>query len=168
MSATEDMVHDNKDIPPCMIYVDKEGKWFHKGAPIIHRDLLALFYQSLDLDKNGEYIIKFKDQICRLDVEDTPYVVQRTDLVSGSSPGEEDRFVLLLIDHSEEDLVPETLSVGPGHVPYCKIRGGKFKARFSRASYYQIAPYIQEDTETGQYFLALNEKSYYFEGGTPK
>jgi hypothetical protein len=151
-----------------MIYVDKDGNWFHKGAPIIHRDLLALFYQSLDVDERGQYIIKFKDQICRLEVEDTPYVVQRIDHVSGSSPGQNDRFVLRLIDQSEEDLVPETLTVGPDHVPYCMIRGGKFKARFSRASYYQIAPYIQEDEETAQYFLALNEKKYYLEGGTPR
>lgn len=168
MSAADNMIYDNGDIPPCMIYVDKEGKWFHKGAPIIHRDLLALFYRSLDVDEHGQYIITFKDQTCRLDVEDTPFVVQRIDLVSGSSPGENDRFVLRLIDHSEEDLVPETLWVGPGNVPYCKIRAGRFKARFSRASYYQIAPYIQEDKETSQYFLALNGKKYYFEGGTPK
>jgi hypothetical protein len=162
------MTLNREDIPPCMIYVDKDGNWFHKGAPIIHGDLLALFYQSLDMNEHQQYVIKFKDQICRLDVEDTPFVVQRTDFVPGPSPGENDRFVLRLIDHSEEDLVPETLSVGPGHVPYCKIRGGKFKARFSRASYYQIAPYLQEDKETGQYFLFLNDKKYFFDGGTPK
>jgi hypothetical protein len=149
-----------------MIYVDKDGKWFHKGAPIIHGDLLALFYQSLDVDEHGHYLIKFKDQICRLEVEDTPYVIQTIDFVPGTSPGEEDRFVLHLIDDSKEDLVAETLSVGPDHVPYCMIKEGKFKARFSRASYYQIASHVQEETETGRYFITLNKKKYYFEGGT--
>jgi hypothetical protein len=168
MPAAENMTHNNEDIPPCMIYVDKDGNWFHNGAPIIHRDLLALFYQSLDVDEHGQYLIKFKNQICRLDVEDTPYVIQAIDFVPATSPGEEDRFLLHLIDNSNEDLAAGTLSVGPDHVPYCRIRGGKFKARFSRASYYQMAPYIQEDTKTGRYFIALNEKKYYFEGGTPR
>ena len=27
MSATKNMAHDDKEIPPCMIYVDKEGNW---------------------------------------------------------------------------------------------------------------------------------------------
>ena len=161
------MMLDNEDIPPCMIHVDKDGNWFHKGAPIIHRDLLVLFYQSLDVDEHGHYFIKFKDQVCRLDVEDTPYVIQAIDFVHGTTPGEKDRFVLHLIDNSKEDLVAGTLSVGPDHVPYCMIKGGKFKARFSRASYYQMASFIQEDQETGRYYLALNEKKYYLEGGTP-
>jgi hypothetical protein len=157
---------DNKrfghgEIPPCMIYVDKDGKWFHKGAPIIHRDLLALFYKSLNVDEHGQYIIKFKDQICRLDVEDTPYVVLTTDFVPDPSHEEKDRFVLNLIDDSQEDLVPETLWIGPGHVPYCKISGGKFKARFSRAAYYQLTQYLQEDPVSGQYFISLNGEKYY-------
>jgi hypothetical protein len=168
MSDEPNLILENEDIPPCMIYVDKDGKWFHKGAPIIHRDLLALFYQSLDVDEHGHYLIKFKDQICRLEVEDTPYVIQTIDFVPGTSPGEEDRFVLYLIDDSKEDLVAETLFVGPGHVPYCMIREGRFKARFSRASYYQIASHIQEETETGRYFVTLNKKKFYFEGGTPQ
>ncbi len=146
-----------------MIYVDKEGNWFHNDAPIIHREVLALFYESLDIDEQGRYIISFKGQICRLDVEDTPYVIVRTDFVSGSSHGEEDRFVLRFTDDSKEDLAPETLLIGPEHVLYCKIRGGKFKARFSRPGYYQLAQYFQEEPETGRYFLCLNDKEYYVE-----
>jgi hypothetical protein len=168
MSPPNNPTLKNEDIPPCMIYVDKNGNWFHKGAPIIHRDLLALFYESLEVDEHGQYLIKFKDQVCRLDVEDTPYVVQAIDFVPGASTAEQDRFVLHLIDNSTEDLAAGTLSVGPDHVPYCMIRRGKFKARFSRASYYQMAPYIQEDMETGRYFIALNEEKFYFEGGIPR
>jgi hypothetical protein len=75
---------------------------------------------------------------------------------------------LRLIDNSEEDLVPETLSVGDEHVPYCKVKGGRFPARFSRAGYYQLAPYIHEDKQEGKYFLLLNDRHYFFAGGTPK
>jgi len=107
--------------------------------------------------------LSFKDQVCHLDVEDTPHVIVRTDFVSGSSHGEEDHFVLRFTDDSEEDLDPKTLSIGPGHVLYCKLRNGKFKARFSRPGYYQLAQYFQEEPETGRFFLFLNEEKYYVE-----
>lgn len=147
--------------PPCMIYVDKEGSWFHKGAPIIHRELLLLFYRSLCLDERGLYIIKLGDQVCHLDVEDTPFVVLRTDFVRRGGDGETERFILHLVDDTKEELVPETLSIGPDHVLYCKIRKGKFKARFSRPSYYQLAQHVEEEPEKGRYFVSLNSKKYY-------
>jgi hypothetical protein len=149
------------ELPPCMMYVDKEGAWFHKGAPIIHRELLVLFYQCIRLDEEGRYIIKFKDQVCRLDVEDTPFVILRTDFVPAGPDGEAERFVLHLIDHTKEDLVPESLSIGPDHVLYCKVKDKQFLARFSRPSYYQIAEYIHEEQSTDRYFLYLNKKKYY-------
>jgi hypothetical protein len=150
-----------KEIPPCMIHVDKEGQWFHKGAPIIHGELLALFYKSIDVNDDEEYVIRFKDQVCVLDVEDTPFVIIRTDFVPRASDEGEDRFVLRLMGGIEEDLVPESLFIGASHVLYCKIRGGKFRARFSRASYYQLAEYFREEPKTGRYFLPLNDKKYY-------
>jgi hypothetical protein len=154
---------EGADIPPCMMYVDKEGAWFHKGAPIIHRELLVLFYRCLSLDEKGRYIIKLKDQVCRLDVEDTPFVILRTDFVPARRGGGAERFVLHLIDQTKEDLVPESLSIGPDHVLYCKVKGEKFPARFLRPSYYQIAEYIEEEHETERYFLYLNKKKYYIE-----
>jgi hypothetical protein len=163
MSARENKGSGHKELPPCMIRVDKEGRWFHKGAPIIHRELLALFYKSLDVDEQGRYVISLKEQVCLLDVEDTPYVIVRTDFVPGSAHGGEDRFVLRLIDNSEETLAPETLWIGAEHVLYCKVRDQKRKARFSRPSYYQLGQYFQEEPQTGRYFLSLNNTTYYIE-----
>jgi len=57
-----------------MIYVDKDGNWFHKGAPLVHRGLIGFFYQLLDTDPQGCYIIRLQNQICWLEVEDTPFV----------------------------------------------------------------------------------------------
>lgn len=154
--------------PPCMIYVDKEGSWFHKGAPIIHRELLLLFYQCIHVDDQGRYIIKFKNQVCRLDVEDTPFVVLRTDYLRSSGDGGTERFILHLVDDTKEELAPETLWIGPDHVLYCKIKGKKFIARFSRPSYYQLADHIQEEPETNRYFVRLNKRKYYLKQDAPK
>lgn len=149
--------------PPCMIYVDKEGTWFHKGAPLIHRELLLFFYQCLYQDDEGRYIIRLKDQVCCLDVEDTPFVILRTEFSAAGSDGGKDCFILHLIDDTREELEPETLSIGADNVLYCKIRGGRFTARFSRPSYYQLVEHVEEEPETGRYFLSLNKKQYYLE-----
>ena len=161
MSGGKETAPKDDEIPSCTIFVDKEGQWFHHGAPIVHRDLIALFYQSLHVNEDGQYFIRFKGQVCRLDVEDTPYVIVRTDFVSGSSSGEKDRFVLHLIDNTKEELDPETLWIGPDHVMYCRIRHGRFKARFLRASYYQLARYVSLDPETEKFFLRLGGRKYY-------
>ena len=150
-------------LPPCMIWVDKEGVWFHNGVPITHRGFLRMFYQSLRLDGYGGYVIKFQDQVCRLDVEDTPFVVLRTDFFPACREGEQDRVILHLIDETQEPLDPSTLSVGDDHVLYCRIRKGAFRARFSRPSYYQLARHIQQDSESGRYFIPVNGKRYFIE-----
>jgi len=152
---------ENPEPPPCMIYVDKDGAWFHKGAPIIHRELLLLFYQCLSVDELGRYIIKFNDQVCRLDVEDTPFVILSTDFVRAGAEEEKNRFILHLIDDTKEELALETFTIGPDNVLYCKIRNGKFKARFSRPSYYQLAQHVEEEPGTGRYFICPNNKKYY-------
>ncbi|MBW1896272.1 MAG: DUF1285 domain-containing protein [Deltaproteobacteria bacterium] len=163
MSGEKERGRGDEKIPSCTMFVDKEGQWFHHGAPIIHRELIALFYKCLSVDEEGRYLITLKSQVCRLDVEDTPFVIRRTDLVPGSSPGDKDRFVLHLIDNSEEDLDPQTLSIGPGHVLYCLIREGRFRARFLRQSYYQLTQYIEQDQETKKHFLLLNGEKYFMD-----
>ena len=148
-------------IPSCLIYVDKEGRWFHKGAPIIHRGFLLLFYQSIRMDEQGRYLIEFHDQTCVLQVEDTPFVILRVSFVPRGGSEDREHFMLHLIDGTKEALNPQTLTVGDNNVLYCRIRNGQFKARFSRPSYYQLAQHIQEDQESGRFYLSLDGNTYF-------
>ena len=163
---TETLDKDQADIPSCMIYVDKEGAWFHKGVPIVHQGFLELFYQSLRLDEHGRYLLAFRDQICVLHVEDTPFVILRVAFETRSKDLGKDRFLLHLVDGTQEELDPQTLTVGYDHVLYCKIRNRKFRARFSRPSYYQLAQYILEDTASGSFYLSMNGKRYVIKNQT--
>jgi hypothetical protein len=45
------------DIPPCLIFIDKEGRWYHRGAEMIHREFIRLFYNNIELDSRGRYVI---------------------------------------------------------------------------------------------------------------
>ncbi len=140
-----------------MIFIDKEGRWYHKGAEMIRRDFIRLFYKNMELDSEGRYVINWSGERCRVDVEDTAFVVQRVVSQDGERTGNA-RFVLNLSDDTEEDLMPDTLCVGPDNVLYCRVKNRIFPARFNRAAYYQLAEHIEEENES--YYLSLNGKKY--------
>jgi hypothetical protein len=142
------------DIPPCLIYIDKEGRWYHEGAEMIHREFIRLFYNNMELDSHGRYVIDWKGQRCYVEVEDTAFVVRR---VVWQDKGKEDgneRFILSLSDDTQEELMPDTLYVGRDNILYCGVKNRTFPARFTRAAYYQLAEYVEE--ENGTYYLPLN------------
>ncbi|MFH1351063.1 MAG: hypothetical protein ABII26_08990 [Pseudomonadota bacterium] len=148
------------DIPPCLIYIDKEGRWFHKGVEMIHREFIRLFYQHMEMDSMGRYIIHLRGERCYLEVEDTPFVVRRVE-IEDSDPAVPSRFLLFLSDDSREELSPDTLHIGKGNVLYCKVKGPNFPARFSRPAYYQLAAHVEEEDE--RFFLPLNGERYFIQ-----
>ncbi len=145
------------DIPPCLIFIDQEGRWFHKGVEMIHREFINLFYQHMSLDAEGRYIITLEGERCHVDVEDTPFVVRKA-LFKDSLQSDRSRVILFLCDETQEDLSPDTLYVGMDNVLYCRVKDSTFPARFDRPAYYQLAQYIEE-REAG-YFLRMNGKKY--------
>ncbi len=147
MGETQD-----QELPPCLIHIDKEGRWYHKGVEMVRRDLVQLFYQNMSLAPGGQYVIDWKDERCLVDVEDTAHVVRRV-VCEGGGRDQTGRIILYLSDDTREELAPDTLFVEKGNVLYCDVHGGTFPARFNRPAYYQLAEYIEEDD--GIYYLAL-------------
>jgi hypothetical protein len=141
------------DLPLCLIYIDKEGLWHHEGAEMIRRDFIRVFYQNMEMDSLGRYAILWGGKRCRVDVEDTAFVVWNARYQEADEGGK-GRFILTLSDDSQEDLAPDSLSVGEDNVLYCKVKNAAFPARFNRASYYQLAKHIKEKKDA--FFLPLN------------
>ena len=135
------------------IRIDKEGKWFYRGAEMIRRDIIRYFYEHLKMDKNGQYRIEIPGDSCDIEVEDTAFVIKSVDVRDGE-------IVLSLSDDSEEKLDPASLFIGKDNVLYCRVKRGTFPARFNRASYYQLAAYLAHDEKAG-YYLTLGEKRFY-------
>jgi len=146
---------DDRGMPPCLIFIDREGRWFHKGAEMINRDIIRFFYDHMEMEESGRYVIMRGEEQCFLDVEDTAFVVQRVGFLED---GGAQSFQLYLSDDTQEPLLPETLFVGEENVLYCKVKHGKFPARFHRPAYYQLAEFVQE--EGGRFYLPLNGKKY--------
>jgi hypothetical protein len=151
---------DDRELAPCLIFVDKDGNWFHKGTPMINERLIRLFYQVLDLDDQNRYILRLGGQTCLLEVEDTPFVVLESTFRPAAGHEQREKFVLRLIDGTREVLNPESLAVGRQNILYCKVRGGRFTARFSRNAYYQLAGHIREDPRRAGFVLPVNGIQY--------
>jgi uncharacterized protein len=149
----------NPDVPRA-IFVDAEGDWYYQGNKIIRPDILEFFCEHLGLDADGNYLLEWQQTRCLLGVEDTPLVITRVD--KRRAEASEQGAILLMLKHlpAQELLDPASLVVGKDNVLYCKVRSGQLPARFSRPAYYQLAEWIEEDPETGDYYLELNNHRY--------
>ena len=67
---------------------------------------------------------------------------------------------ILLNDDSCEKLEMNSLHIGRDNVLYCRVKEGKFTARFSRKSYYQLAEFIEQSENGNHYFINLNGEKY--------
>ena len=141
------------------IWIDKEGRWFFHGEEITHRKTYLLYNRNLTRDESGRIIVRIGREICPVEVEDAPFVV-KTLVRSTSEQGELKSIELILNDESREPLLPETLRIGADHIPYCRVRGGIFEARFSRGAYQLLVPFIQHDEREKRFFISIEGKEY--------
>ena len=152
-------------IPASDIRIDKEGNWYFRGAEMVRKDIVSLFYQNLQCDESGRYMIVLPDDWCYLDVEDAPFVVKSIVRRKAEQDREESIYILLN-DETVEELDPETLRTGQENILYCSVRNRRFPARFSRPGYYQLAELIEYDPDQDAFFLAQNNRRYVIRTGT--
>ena len=140
------------------IRIDKEGIWYYRGAHMFRKEILTLFFDHLQVDDQDRYYIHLNDETYYLDVEDTPFVV--TAVYESATPKGEKQLDLLLSDDRLEPLDPASLLIGEDNILYCRVKNGKFPARFTRKGYYQLAHHI--DSEDGDTFhISLSGQKYY-------
>jgi len=147
----------------CDIRIDKEGTWYYRGAEMYRTDIVQYLYQYLKKDEKQDYYIEMSDyDRCRIDVEDTAFVVTSVEKLNwdeGAGKGEIIR--IRLSDGSEEVLCLDSLSISTENVLYCDVKGNTFKARFSRKSYYQIIKDVEYDEKLETYYLKMNGHRYF-------
>jgi hypothetical protein len=139
--------------------IDKDGRWFFQGEEITHRKTFLLYARSLTRDEAGRIILRVGREQCPVEVEDAPFVVTTVEFIPFGPDGQE-AIWLTLNDETREKLDPATLRIGPGNIPYCKVREGMFEARFSRNAYQLLVPHIQHDEKENRFFLSLNKTKY--------
>ena len=134
------------------IYIDKEGRWFQDGIPVLHKWTYLYNNRHLRRDKRGRYYIEEGMGRIYAIVEDTPFVVKMIDK-------RKDGFYLILNDGTEEKLVLNTLKMNKENIPYTKVKAGEFDARFTRPAYYEFTKYLRQDK--GKFYLELGDYKLY-------
>ncbi len=127
--------------------VNREGEWLHEGQEITHPGVLASLMRNLRRDDAG-YFIQAGPVRIPVEVADAPFVVVR---VETDGPA----LRLTVNDGTQETLDPATLRLTAAGIPYCRIKGGQFEARLSRAAAYQLGRLVDYDEKTGQAILRL-------------
>jgi len=117
--------------------IDREGAWFHEDQEVSHQGILHTLRLGLQVDDAGHFLQVGPVRV-PVEVEDAPFTVVRFEAEPGG-------FVLTLNDMTREPLDPPTLELGPGEVPYCRVKGSRFRARFSRAAAWQLLQQVEPD-----------------------
>lgn len=130
----------------------RDGRWYSDDEPIGNPRIARLFSQCLSETADGRWQIAMADERAFVEIEDTPWVVRAVD--GDAARG----FTLKLNDGTEEPLAADSLSVGEGNVLYARIKDGRYRARFLRPAYYQLAPAIEE--RDGRFLLVSRDARF--------
>lgn len=131
--------------------IDREGAWRHDGVEVTHPGVLRNLYANLRAEGEG-YHLQAGPVRVPVQVDDAPFVVVRAE------PGSEPSVIEIhLSDGSREPLDAGTLVVDARGVPYCRVKGGGFRARLSVAAWLQLATRIETDPGSGAALLRLGD-----------
>jgi hypothetical protein len=140
-------------------FLDKEGHLWHEGTEVKDPRFAYIVHRLLERTEDGRFLVRCQGENCWFEVEDVPYIVQ--DVAFHKTDGGRLRQVDLIFPGGyTEVLDPATLNVPENDVLYCKVRNGRFSARFNRKCFFQLAPFIEEDSERRQFLLEVNKKRY--------
>jgi hypothetical protein len=115
--------------------IDREGAWFHDDAEVTHVGIVANLRENLQVDEGGHYL-QIGPARVPVEVEDAPFVVERVE-------AEGERLVATLNDQSREPVALDTLRLDERGIPRCRVKGGRFAARFTRAATYQLLQHVE-------------------------
>lgn len=132
--------------------IDREGAWFHEDEEVTHEGILASLRQALEVDAGGHFL-RIGPVRVPVEVEDAPFSVVRLE-----TDGE--GFALTLNDMSREALDPSTLRLGAGEAPYCRIKDGRFEARFSRAAAWQLLQHMEPGAAGAPATVSIGGRRY--------
>jgi uncharacterized protein len=136
----------------CRIRIDKEGKWYYEDCEIINPLVLRAFCDALETDEHGRHRIVISDELCYIEVEDTPFVISaiRGDPAIG--------LYVRLNTLETFPLDPTRLCIGKDNILYATLPNG-MKVRFTRSAYYNLALMMEED-QGGTIILKIRDTIY--------
>jgi hypothetical protein len=131
------------------IRLDKYGIWHHNGQPFKNQRLIDFFNRSIQVTRDGSYVIHYDIYIYPITVEDAPLFV--TGVVFRGFLQYE-KITINLTNGNSELLDPDTLYYKNGAL-YCRVDNGRLVAKFKTSPSYHILERIDE--VNGAFYLSL-------------
>lgn len=132
--------------------IDRDGAWYHDDAEVTHAGILANLRDNLQVDQQGHYLQIGPVRVA-VEVEDAPFVVERVEI-------DGDRLAATLNDESREPLALDTLRIDERAIPRCRVKGGRFDARLSRAAAHQLLQHVEPAEGGGRAALVLGGRRH--------
>ena len=126
--------------------MDARGRFWHDGAPVLHRGLAAALASWICRHPDdGRYILSNGYDWTYFSVEDAPFCVETLGI-------EPDRIVLRLSDGTSEVWRPESTRFGADGSIYASVKidapGGPYDAKFTRHAQASLAPVLVETDDS--------------------
>lgn len=145
-------------LPPGTFRIDREGLWRHEGQEVTHPGVLRNLYGSLRADADGHYLQVGPMRI-PVEVEDAPFVVTRVERESKQMDRAQ-ALRIYLTGGSDEPLAPESVWLAANQTPYCRVKSGRFIARFAVPAWLQLAEFVEEEPGTGATALVVGGRRF--------
>ncbi len=125
--------------------LDASGQFWHEGAMVTHQGIRMALLRWMDTLADGRSILRIDDgRYAYIEVDDAH-------LLATSANWRDDRVWLVLNDGTQEELAYETLVAKPTGAMYCRVRGGRLRARLKPDASATVAEQIWE--QGGNVFL---------------
>ncbi len=136
------------------IRIDSNGNWFADGREISHPGIKRYFQRILDSE--GEEIF-LDDGRQRVKVRSEGFIFFVEAIRERPFKGKP--WIWLVInDGTEEPLDVSSLRMLPDNSFVCRIKRGRFEAKFTLSSYWQLVEHIVE--KDGRFFLKIGNELF--------
>jgi hypothetical protein len=140
-------------LPPGTFRIDRDGVWRHEGQEVTHPGVLRNLYANLRAE-GGVHYLQVGPARIPVEVADAPFVVIRVEI----RPDAPESLWVHLSDGTAERLDPGALGLGSGGAPYCPVKDGCFRARFSVSAWLQLAERLEGDPGGDRVVLVIGNR----------
>jgi hypothetical protein len=131
------------------IRLDKDGNWHHNSQPFSNEKIIDFFNRSINITRDGTYVIHYWEYTYPIIVEDAPL------LVTGAwfkGFGRHEKITINLTNGTEELLDIYSLYY-KNKTMYCRVYGGRMIAKFKNSPFYHLMERLDE--VDGRFYLTL-------------
>jgi len=130
--------------------LDREGRFFHQGAPVEHARTVAVLHEGLHRADDGRWATRIGRDWAYVDVEDAARFVRRIEPRGAALRGQ-------LATGEWVEIDPASLASGADDALYVRLPDGE-RARLTRPAQVSLLPFVAQSGDAFE--LRLGERAF--------